>query len=472
MTTRAWIAALAGLALSASLAAQTSTTTFDHPPTVTPAANATLKAIVAQISAANIHADQVALVGFGTRLATEETDSTTTGTAAARAWLVAQFQKYSAASGGRLQVREEHFMVPAGFRIRKPVPMTNVIATLPGDDPSNHQIFVMGGDYDTIGGFGGGTDSRTPTVGPGANDDASGVAVALELARVMSQYHFPATLQFIAFDGEEEGLYGAYWHAREQNAANQDVVAMIDDDIVGGDNTPGHANTNRMRVYSEGVPEDASPRQILRLATIGGENDSSPREVSRYASGIAALYLPDFQVVQEYRRDRFGRGGDDIAYLQNGFAAVRMTDYYENYDHQHQWKRMYHGVQFGDLLQFTNPSYTANVARVNALTLGALALAPATPAPLEQQRRGWGTHLSWSAVPGAVSYRVLLRPTAAPQWTLRYDVHGTSINLDKSLDDFIMGVVAVGAAGTESLPTIPLANASTLGPPFPAPVKH
>ena len=465
---RSMLAAAAGLVLAASLAAQTSRVQFDHPPTVTPSAsNATLRQIVRDISTVNIHADQVKLVSFGTRLATVETSSTTTGTAAARAWLVARFHEYSTASGGRLQVREQHFMAPTGLRIPQPVLMTNVIATLPGDDPQDNRVFIMGGDYDTIGGFGGGTNTHTPTVGPGANDDASGVAVALECARVMSQFHFPATIEFIAFDGEEEGLYGAYWNAREARAHNQDIVAMLDDDIVGGDNTPGHANSNRMRVYSEGVPEDGTPRQILRLATLGGENDSMPRELGRYASEIASLYLPDFQVVQEYRRDRFGRGGDGIAYLQNGYTAVRMSDYYENYDHQHQWKRTYNGVEFGDLLKFTTPTYTANIARVNALTLGGLALAPPTPAPVQQQRHGWGTHLSWRAVPGAVSYRVLLRQTAAPQWTLRYEVHGTSIDLDKTLDDSMMGVVAVGKAGTESLPSIPFARASSLVSPFP-----
>lgn len=468
MTSRSCLAAAAALLLAAALGAQTSKVTFDHPPVITPTtSNATLRQIVREISAANIHEDQVKLVSFGTRLATEETDSTTTGTRAARAWIVAQFKQYSAASGGRLQVAEQHFMVPPGFRIRKAVPMTNVVATLPGDNPNDHRVFIMGGDYDTIGGFRGGTDTHTPTVGPGANDDASGVAVALECARVMSQFHFPATIEFIAFDGEEEGLYGAYWNARAAQADHQQVAAMLDDDIVGGDNTPGHANTNKMRVFSEGVPEDASPLEILRLATIGGENDSLPRELGRYASGIAALYLPDFQVVQEYRRDRFGRGGDASAYLQAGFTAVRMTDYYENYDHQHQWKRMYNGVLFGDLLQFTTPSYTANVARVNALTLAGLALAPPRPAPVEHSRRGWGTHLSWNAVPGAVSYRVLLRPTAAVQWTKRYEVNGTSINIPETLDDYIMGVVAVGQAGTESLPSIPEARPSTGTSPFP-----
>jgi hypothetical protein len=460
--------AISSFVLAVGVFAQTSLVTFDHPPTVTPSASsATLRQIVHDISAANIHADQVKLVSFGTRLATVETDSTTDGTAAARAWITAEFTKYSVASGGRLQVREEHFTAPAGARVRQEVPMTNVIATLPGDDPNNHQVFVMGGDYDTIGGFRGGTDTQTPTVAPGANDDASGVAVALECARVMSQFHFPATIEFIAFDGEEEGLYGAYWNAREARAHNQDIVAMLDDDIVGGDNTPGHANTNRMRVYSEGVPEDATPEQIQRLATLGGTNDSMPRELGRYASEIASLYLPNFKVVQEYRRDRFGRGGDHISYLQNGYTAVRMTDYYENYDHQHQWKRTYNGVLFGDLLQFTTPSYIANVARVNALTLGSLALAPPTAAPVEQQRRGWGMHLSWQAVPGAASYRVLLRPTAAPQWTVRYEVHGTSINIDQTLDDYIMAVVAVGKTGTESLPSIPVAKASGLASPFP-----
>ncbi|MGH7691012.1 MAG: M28 family peptidase, partial [Gemmatimonadaceae bacterium] len=382
--------------------------TFDSPPTVQfTADNAELKQIARAITAAGIESDIAHLVAFGTRQATVETDSTTTGTAASRAWLVAEFGRISQATGGRLQVRVDTFPVPAGGRVPKAGTMANVIATLPGEDPQNHQVFIIGGDYDTIGGFGGGRDpGQKPTVGPGANDDASGVAVALECARAMSALHFPATVEFIAYDGEEEGLYGAYHDAETARAAGQDVAAEFDNDIVGGDNTPGHANTNRMRVYSPALAENATPAQILRLADMGGENDSPARELGRYASDLASVYLPDFQVVQEYRLDRFSRGGDADAYWQNGFTAVRFTDYYENYEHQHQWARKYDGVQFGDLPQFTTPSYTANVARVNALTLGALALAPPTPAPVLERRHGWCTHLSWHAVPGALSYRV------------------------------------------------------------------
>lgn len=440
---------------------------FEHPPEVRLAAgNPTLSQIIAAITPENIKSDTAHLVSFGTRLATDETDSTTTGVAAARAWIVQEFKAISAAHGGRLQVKVDTFPVPAGGRVPKAGTMANVIATLPGDDPQNHQVFIIGGDYDTIGGFGGGATDRTPTVGPGANDDASGVAVALECARAMSGLHFPATIEFIAFDGEEEGLYGAYHDAEQARASGQDVVAMLDDDIVGGDNTPGHANTNQMRVYSPPMDESPSQAEILRLSEIGGENDSLSRQLGRYASGIAAVYLPDFQVVQEYRRDRFSRGGDADAFQQNQFAAVRFSDYYENYDHQHQWVRTYDGVQFGDIIAFTNPAYTANVARVNALTAAALALAPPSPTQVQQRRAGWGTHLSWRPVPGAASYRVLLRPTAQPQWTMRLEVKGTEVQIEQTLDDYMMGVVAVSADGAESLPTLPEAAGRIRKSPF------
>ncbi|MGH9393957.1 MAG: M28 family peptidase [Terriglobales bacterium] len=465
--------ATAGL-LAAAAAAQarppqipTEKYTFETPPAVSLAAtSATLKQILSAIKPENIQSDTARLVSFGTRLATDETDSKTSGVAAARTWIVAEFQRISAATGGRLQVRVDTFAVPAGGRVPKAGTMANVIATLPGDNPDDRRVYIIGGDYDTIGGFGGGASDRTPTVGPGANDDASGVAVALESARAMSAHHFPATLEFIAFDGEEEGLYGAYHDAELAHASGQQVAAMFDDDIVGGDNTPGHANTNRMRVYSPPMAEAPTPEEILRLSDIGGENDSPARELGRYAAGLAAVSLPDFQVVQEYRRDRFGRGGDADAYQQNGFAAVRFSDYYENYDHQHQWVRSYDGVQFGDMIQFTNPGYTANVARVNALSAAALALAPAAPQQLRQQRAGWGTHLSWQPVAGAASYRVLLRPTDQPQWSERLVVNGTEVQIQPTLDDYFMAVVAVGADGTESLPTLPQASARKRGSPF------
>lgn len=415
--------------------------------------NAALHAIARAVSAARIRADIQHLVAFGTRSSlSDPSGANGRGVGAARDWIAAQFRADAALSDGRLQVRLDSFTVPASPRVPQAVTMTDVVAALPGADPSDHRVFVVGGHY----------DSRASNVldgridAPGANDDGSGTSVVLECARVLSRYRFPATIEFIAFEGEEQGLDGSRHAAQEAKQAGQQIVAMLDNDIVGGDNTPGHANRNRLRVFSEGVPATADAATLRRMAAVGGEVDSPSREIARYASALAAAYVPGFAVVLEYRRDRYLRGGDHISFNLAGYPAVRFTDYHENYNHQHQTVRVENGVQYGDLPRFTTPAYTANVARVNALTLAALALAPAAPEHVYYlPRLETGTSLSWSPVSGAVAYRILLRPTAAPQWTVRRTVQGTQAHLDESKDNYFMAVAAVGPHGLESPPTLP-----------------
>lgn len=441
--TRRWLAGLATFALTVGLASAQS---LDS-------GNAELRAIARGISAAHIRADIHHLVGFGTRSSlSDPSGADGRGVGAARDWIAAQFRADSRADGGRLQVRLDSFTQPPGPRVPQATTMTDVIAVLPGTDPNDHRIFVVGGHYDSRA-----SNILDPTVAaPGANDDGSGTSVVLECARVLSQYRFPATIEFIAFEGEEQGLDGSRHAAQEAKQAGQEIVAMLNNDIVGGDNTPGHANTGRLRVFSEGVSPAIDAAGLRRLAATGGEDDSPSREIARFASALAASYLPDFHVVLEYRRDRYLRGGDHISFNDAGYPAVRFTDFFENYNHQHQTVRVVNGVQYGDLPQYTTPSYTANVARVNALALAALAMAPPAPAHAYfLPRLETGTSLRWDAVTGAVAYRILLRPTAAPQWTERRTVHGTQAHLDESKDNYFIGIAAVGAGGLESPPTLP-----------------
>lgn len=417
------------------------------------AGNGTLRSIAAEVSTARIRADIQHLVAFGTRNSLSDASGAQgRGVGAARDWIAAQFRADSAADGGRLQVRLDSFTLAAGGRVPTPVTMTNVVAVLPGTDPGDHRVFIVGGHYDSRA-----SNVLDPAVdAPGANDDGSGTSVVLECARVLSRYRFPASLEFIAFEGEEQGLDGSQHAAREARQAASDVVAMLNNDIVGGDRTPGHANRRVLRVFSEGVPPQLDAAALRRLAAVGGEVDSPSREVARYAAALAASYLPGFQVALEYRRDRYLRGGDHISFNQAGYAAVRFTDFFENYNHQHQTVRVANGVEFGDLQKFTTPGYTANVARLNALTLAALAQAPPAPESAHfAPRLETGTTLTWAAAPGAASYRVLLRPTAAPQWTERRVVHGTQVHLDESKDSYFMAVAAVSANGMESLPALP-----------------
>lgn len=412
--------------------------------------------ITRAITTAELKTSIDTLAAFGTRnTVSEGMVSKTRGVAAARAWIQAQFEADARQSGGRMEVKLDPFQQPASRRIPHVMTLTNVVAILHGTDPNDHRVFIVGGHYDSIPSFP--KDILNPAIGaPGANDDGSGTSVVLACAKALSPHRFPATIIFIAFEAEEQGLFGSAHYAAEAKKQGMDVVAMLDNDIVGGDNTPGRVNRDRVRVFSQGISPALTPRQLQVLAAVGGENDSPSRELARYAHEIAAQSLTGFQAVLEFRQDRYLRGGDQMSFNHEGYTAVRFTDFYENYHHQHQTVRVQNGIQYGDLPRFTSPAFTAQVARINALTLATMASSPAAPqhvyyAPKLEP----GTTLTWDPVPGAVAYRVLLRPTAAPTWTRRLQVRGTSIHLPQSKDNYMMGVVAVNKQGIESLPATP-----------------
>ena len=243
----------------------------------------------------------------------------------------------------------------------------------------------------------------------------------MECARALAPFKFPATIMFLTVEGEEQNLYGSKHAADTAKADNVDIAAMLNNDIVGGDQTPGRENKDKLRVFSQGVPSKATPQQLTQIAAGALENDSASRQVARYASAIAEQYLPGFQVVLEYRPDRFQRGGDHEPFVDAGFAAVRFSEFNENSNHQHQQVRELNGVEMGDLLKWISPEYIANVARVNALTLAALASSPRPPALVTFQagQSPNGTAIQWSEVPGAASYRLLTRATSESQWSSR-----------------------------------------------------
>ena len=443
--------------------------------------------IIKEVSAERIKDLDAKLVSFGTRVSTSESKSTDTrGAVPARKWIVSEFQAISAANGGRLKVSVDTFPVPKGTRVPEDQTMSNVVAVLPGTDPKDTRVFVVSGHYDSL-------PADFAQDGPGANDDASGTIVSMECARALSKYQFPATIEFLAVEGEEQGLYGSKHAADAAKQAGQNIPAMLNNDIVGGDQTPGHENRDLMRVFSEGIPAKATPQQVAQIAAGSLENDSPSREVARYASSVAAAYLSGFQVVIEYRPDRFQRGGDQESFVSDGFAAVRFTEFTENSNHQHQAVHELNGVEIGDLQKWVSPEYIANVARVNAITLASLASAPPSPERVTfQAGQQVGTAVSWTEVPGATSYRLLMRPTSESQWTIRRaapavpappraagaggrsgatDVNSTpergqapadpipatptfQMTIPESGDNYFIAVVAVDRAGHESLPRI------------------
>ena len=247
----------------------------------TPAPDPKVQEIIKAINASDTKRIDDKLVSFGTRSGLSDAVSTETrGAVPARKWIASEFQAISQATGGRLKVSIDQFIVPKGGRIPNDLTMANVVAILPGTDPNDNRIFVVSGHYDSIPG-----DFAQDA--PGANDDASGTVVSIECARALAKYQFPATIEFLAVEGEEQGLIGSGHAAKTAKAAGQNIPAMLNNDIVGGDQTPGHENGFKLRVFSPGISASMTPEQIKEIASNGWENDSPAREVARYAAAIA-----------------------------------------------------------------------------------------------------------------------------------------------------------------------------------------
>jgi Zn-dependent M28 family amino/carboxypeptidase len=289
---------------------------------------------------------------------------------------------------------------------------------------------------------------------PGANDDASGVSALIETARVLSKYRFAATLVYSADSGEEQGLYGGKVIAQYAVDHGWKVEANLNNDIVGsprgGD---GQSDPHTVRVFSEGTKSNETLEQAKFRRYHGGEVDSPSRNIARYMQVLADRYLDAFQVRMVYRTDRYGRGGDQVEFLAQGFPAVRVTESHEDYTHQHQDIRTENGIAYGDTIEHVDFDYLANVTRLNAITMAAMARAPAPPQGVEIQGEvAYDTTVSWKAVPGAAGYRVWWRETTAPRWEHARDAgNATSLKLAGiNIDDYYFGVSAVSADGWES----------------------
>lgn len=426
---------------------------------VTQTADTSIASAVRAISAAHVQADIEKLVSFGTRSTLSAQDpgsiSAGRGIGAAREWLKSQFEAYSKECGGCLEVKTDEFVQPVGPRIPQPTTLINVYAVLKGTDPAAAQrVVLVTGHYDSRR-----TDVLNATGdAPGANDDASGAAVSLESARALSKLKFRATIIFLTVAGEEQGLNGSKHFARMAKQAGWNIEAALNDDIVGGDKSPGQ-DAKIVRVFSEGLPSAADEKQLQLIRGLGGESDSTSREVARYVTEIAGAYSPGVKPMLVFRLDRYLRGGDHSAFNEQGFAAVRFTEYRENFNHQHQDLRTENGVEYGDTLKFVDFDYVARVARLNALTLAALAAAPAPPSAVKVITTNLdnNTTLKWGASEGASGYEVVWRDTSAPNWEHVKSVGDTTTTtLDMSKDNVIFAVRAVDKAGHRSLPVVPV----------------
>jgi peptidase M28-like protein len=428
------------------------------PQDASPSADPQITAALADISAQRIEANIEKLVSFQTRLtlSAQDPDSIKAGhgIGAAREWIKAEFESYSRACGGCLEVKTDSFTENPSERIPKPTVVTNVYAVLKGTDPENaKRIVLVTGHYDSRN-----SDTFDATgIAPGANDDGSGTAVSLECARVLGKLKFPETIIFLTVAGEEQGLDGSAHFAKMAKDRGWDIEAALNNDIVGGDRSP-QQNAGIVRVFSEGVPLAATDAEVRRIRNLGGENDSASRQLARYVAEVGRTYQTAAKPLIVFRLDRYLRGGDHISFNEQGYAAVRFTEYREDYNHQHQNVRTENGIEYGDLPKFVNFDYVANVARVNAATLASLASAPAPPAKVRLQTKQLenDSTLTWEASPGSASYEVLWRDTASPEWEHAQSVGNvTRATLPLSKDNVIFAVRAVGPAGHRSLPVVP-----------------
>lgn len=411
-----------------------------------------------QIDARNIERTIRQLVSFGTRNTLSEQNDPKRGIGAARDWLYAEFQKIAETSSGRMTVEKQSYEQAKAARVPQPTIITNVVATLKGSQPqAADRIYVVSGHYDSM--CNSPTDAKCDA--PGANDDASGTAAVLEMARVMAKFEFDATIVFMAVAGEEQSLLGSTHFAEEAKKNNWNVDAMFDNDIVGnslGGN--GIRDRGTVRVFSEGVPSNETPAEATTRRSVGGENDSASRQLARFIKETSEAYVPGMKVMMVYRRDRYGRGGDHIPFLERGYPAVRFTEVNEDFRHQHQNVRIENGVQYGDLPQFVDFAYIANVARVNAASLAMLAYAPARPNGVTIiSRLSDDTELRWDAnnEPDLAGYEIVWRETTAPVWTNVKPVGKvTSFTLKgMSKDNYFFGVRAIDNEGNRSPVTYP-----------------
>jgi hypothetical protein len=422
--------------------------------------DAELRAMLAEVDPARIEATVRRLVSFGTRHTLSSQDDPKRGIGAARDWIFTTMQSYAASSGGRMTVEKQSYVQQPADRIPVATRITNVVATLRGSTYPN-RVYVVSGHY----------DSRVTDVmnavsdAPGADDDASGVAVSMELARVMARHRPEATIVFAAVAAEEQGLYGSAYLAETLHQAGKDVQGMFTNDIVGSSTADdGSRDPRSLRLFAEGVPTDETPAEAAVRQSVGGENDSPARQLARFVTEVADNRETGMRVRVVYRRDRYLRGGDQISFLERGFPAARFTEPNENYAHQHQDVRTEGGTRYGDLPEFCDFDFIARTARVNGAALWSLATGPGTPKNVQVVTTNLtnDTQLTWDGNPEVDldRYEVVWRPTLEPGWTHVIDAgRATTALVNLSKDNVFFGVRAVDRRGHRSPAAFPVPKA-------------
>lgn len=418
-----------------------------------------IELMVNEVSQDSLRVTIKKLVSFGTRNTLSSTTDPERGIGAAREWILERFKAFAKESGGRLSAKLDTSTYQAdGKRIDVTTVLTNVLATLKGTDPNDKRVFVISAHM----------DSRATDVmdrisdAPGANDDGSGTAAVIECARVMSKHSFPATIIFVALCGEEQGLLGADFMARNAKAEGMEIAAVLNNDMIGNNNSneTNIINNTKVRIFSEGLPAlGMDERKAASIRALGLENDGHSRQLARYMKEIGERYIDNLEVVLINRPDRFLRGGDQTPFQQQGFTAVRVTEMNENYNHQHQDIRVENGVHYGDLEEFMDFEYLRKNTAMNVSNLANLAKSTSEPKEVSMLVSGLSnsTTLFWKASPSknVGGYYVLMRETTSLIWQKKFFTKDLLITLPYSKDNYFFAVQSVSEDGNEGLPIIP-----------------
>ena len=421
--------------------------------------NGEIEKMVQDISKANIEQYIQTMVGFHTRHNLSVQDNAKEGIGASWNWIKVEMEKSVPQSNGRLTVAFDDYTVGGeGQRIKKETHLKNVIATLKGTNSNDDRIFVISAHLDSRVE----SDDDGTSFAPGADDDGSGVAAILEMVRIMSKHEFSGTIVFMAVSGEEHGLYGSAHIAQKAKAENWNLVAMLNNDMIGNSvSSETFLNDNmRVRIFSEGVPAYETPEMDRLRKYTSGENDGKARQLARYIKEIGERYVDQITVSLNYRNDRFGRGGDHTPFCKLGFTAVRITEFNENYDRTHKVPRIENGIQLGDLPEYVDYEYVRKNTGINLATLANLASAPYEPENTGVVISGLTnkTTLKWEAPTKGVKpagYYILMRETDQPIWERKIFVTETEVTLPYSKDNYFFAVQSVDTDGHESLPVFP-----------------
>jgi hypothetical protein len=417
-----------------------------------------IEQMVKEISPDSLRSYIQTMVNFGTRNTLSTQTEKKRGIGASRLYVLQKFNEFAAQSNGRLTALIDTITLQADKRrVDTTLLLGNVLATLKGTDPTDNRIFIISGHLDNM---------RTNVMdrtgdAPGANDDASGVAAVMECARIMSKRNFGATIIFMAVSGEEQGLLGSTYMATKARKENLNIEAVLNNDIMGSNNSneTNNINNTQVRVFSEGLPAYELDKNAKNIRQLGLENDGKSRQLARYVKETGERYVDNLEIKLIYRNDRFLRGGDHTPFVENGFTAVRITEMNENYTRQHQNVRMENGIQYGDLIEFIDFEYLRKNTGMNLSTLANLAKAPSMPeeVKIDVKKLGNSSYLYWKkpAIGAVKGYYLLMRETTSAFWQKKIFTTATEITVPYSKDNYFFAVQSINETGNESLPVVP-----------------